>query len=193
MGNAGKNKRSQLTAEDTVHGTVLSVDSMEESDFCNWLCEAVQLSAVLDFTYQPQSFVLFDGAKYVDVDGKTRCMFRDHVYSPDFMVEFDPARQKDLAKELKVPQCLLSAGVCSCWIDTKGEFNPNKRSFQTDRKWVWQKFGVYVAEIVPKKFFAKFGVPLKSFYSKKTKSRRKMFAGMKSIGQVLRPDGQTQS
>ena len=56
-------------------------------------------------------------------------MFRDHVYSPDFMVEFDPARQKNLAKELKVPQCLLSAGVCSCWIDTKGEFNPNKRSF----------------------------------------------------------------
>lgn len=51
MGNAGKNRRNQIEAEDTVHGVVLSVDSVEESDFCNWLCEAVQLSAVLDFTY----------------------------------------------------------------------------------------------------------------------------------------------
>lgn len=37
---AGKNKRKQLTVDDTVHGVQLSVDSTEEVDFVNWACEA---------------------------------------------------------------------------------------------------------------------------------------------------------
>lgn len=74
----------------------------------------------------------------------------------------------------------------SAYIDTKGTFNRNSRSFSTDRKWVWDKYGIYVAEIVPVKFFKNFGVPLKSFISKKTKKARKMFAGMKSLVETLK-------
>lgn len=36
----GKNKRRQLLVEDTVHNKQLSVDSVEEVDTVNWLCEA---------------------------------------------------------------------------------------------------------------------------------------------------------
>lgn len=36
----GKNKRRQLLVEDTVHDVQLSVDSAEEVDCVNWLCEA---------------------------------------------------------------------------------------------------------------------------------------------------------
>ena len=36
----GKNKRRQLLVEDTVHDVQLSVDSVEEVDCVNWLCEA---------------------------------------------------------------------------------------------------------------------------------------------------------
>jgi len=43
---AGKNKRKQLTVDDTVHGVQLSVDSTEEVDFVNWACEACQLSVL---------------------------------------------------------------------------------------------------------------------------------------------------
>ena len=50
---------------------------------------------------------------------------------------------------------------------------------------MWQAFGKYVYKLVPKHFFAKFGAPLKSFYSSKTKKARKMFAGMKSVRQML--------
>lgn len=46
---AGKNKRKQLTVDDTVHGVQLSVDSAEEVDFVNWVCEACLLSVIQDF------------------------------------------------------------------------------------------------------------------------------------------------
>lgn len=181
MADRGKNTRRQLEIEDTVHGKTLSVDSVEECDFINWLCEAHDLSVIGDFQYQPPSFSLFENTKYVDVNGKTRTLFQDHEYSCDFMVTFDPNAQKELAKELKTPYSALSCGEVSAYIDTKGLFNRNARSFSTDRKWTWLKYGVYVAEIIPVKFFKLFGVPAKSFCSKKTKKARKIFTGMKSV------------
>ena len=47
----GKNKRRQLLVEDTAHDAVLSVDSQEEVDTVNWLCEAKSLSVINDFSY----------------------------------------------------------------------------------------------------------------------------------------------
>lgn len=64
-------------------------------------------------------------------------------------------------------------------------FNRNARSFSTDRKWVWEKFNIYICEIVPAKFFQKFGCPKYSFYSKKTKKPRKIFQGYKSLNQIF--------
>ena len=185
MALAGKNRNKQIEYFDEIHGCTLSIDSMEENDFLNWLTEAVQLSVVNDFVYQPGSFSLYDSETYVDVDGKTKCLFRDHVYSPDFLVSFDPNAQKQLAREFRVRQSDLSAPEVSAWIDTKGLFNMNGRSFSTDRKWVWQKFKVYICEVVPKKFSQKFGVAVKSFYTRKTGKSRKMYAGCKTIAEAL--------
>ena len=97
---------------------------------------------------------------------------------------FYPAQQKALAKEFKAPQNSLSGLYMAC-IDCKGCFNQNARSFSVDRKWVWSKFKVFVCEVVPKKFFAKFGCPKASFCSKKTKKARKIFAGFKSLRQAF--------
>ena len=88
-----------------------------------------------------------------------------------------------MAKELKVQQWQLSSDEISVYVDTKGLFNRNARSFSADRKWVWEKFKVYVLEIIPVKFFAKMGCPRLSFNSKKTKKPRKMFLGLKSIAE----------
>ena len=49
MADRGKNNRRQLEADDIVHGVTLSVDSQEEIDFVNWLCEAHELSVINDF------------------------------------------------------------------------------------------------------------------------------------------------
>lgn len=120
MAENGKNRRRQIAVWDCTHGVGLSVDSAEEADALAWLDEAKQLSAISDFAYQPAPFKLSDKAEYVDVDGKKRVLFREHVYTADWVVAFDPSKQIDLARELKVPAEKLSCGECSVWIDCKG-------------------------------------------------------------------------
>lgn len=51
MSTRGKNKRRQFEVFDSVHDVTLSVDSQEEVDFTEWLCEAHGLSVINDFQY----------------------------------------------------------------------------------------------------------------------------------------------
>ena len=103
MALVGKNKRRQIEVEDTLHGQILSVDSMEEYDFVNFLCEAAQLSIIQDFQYQPEPFNLFENTKYTDVFGKSRTRYLAHQYTCDFCMQFNPKLNLDFSKELKVP------------------------------------------------------------------------------------------
>ena len=185
MAEQGKNKRRQLTVVDDVHNVELSVDSPEEIDFVNWCCEAVQLSIINDFEYQPASYELADPVQYIDVNGKTRTMFQGHKYSPDFNIMFDPQKSLILAKEFKITQLQLSCNEVTAVVDVKGTFNKTARSFSVDRKWVWQKFKVYVNEVIPQKFFKICGCPLKSFYTAKTKKARKAFSGFNSLKKIF--------
>ena len=121
----GKNKRRQLTGFDSKHNVELSLDSQEEVDFLNWLCEACQLNIVEDFQYQPRAFDLSDSINYLNVDGKSRCLFRGHIYSPDFNFVFCPGKYKELAKEFKVPYEKLSDDNVTVVVDTKGTFSAN--------------------------------------------------------------------
>jgi hypothetical protein len=176
---AGKNSRRQLSAEDTVHGAVLSVDSQEEVDFVNWACEAHRLSVIQDFQYQPPPFGLFEAVWYDDQAGKQRCLFREHVYTPDFIVQFDPQAWPQLAKEFKVPLSASRLPSVSAYLDVKGTFaqHDGGRAFSLNQKWTWQKFGVYVSKVVPKAFCRKFGVAAASMKSRLTGKVRKMFIG----------------
>ena len=181
----GKNKRRQLLVEDTVHNKQLSVDSVEEVDTVNWLCEATQLSIINDFTYQPASFHLFDAVKYQDINNKTKTLFREHDYTADFCLTFSPSAQMMLAKEFKVPYQELSNNNCSVYIDCKGTFNITERAFGYNQKWTWQNFKTYIYKLVPKKFFQIAGVPYKSRLTEKTRKPRKMFLGFKSISEIF--------
>lgn len=185
MSNAGKNKRRQLEVFDETHNVMLSVDSQEEIDMVRWLDEAVQLSVINDYEYQPSPYMLSDPVKYVDVHGKWRTLYREHQYSTDFAVALDPNKNLDLSKELKISYDQLSANECSVFIDTKGTFNRNARSFGTDRKWLWQKFKVYIYELVPQKFFKIFGVPEKCKLTEKTKKPRSAYRGFKSLAECF--------
>lgn len=184
MNNIGKNKRRQLEVEDTVHNVILSVDSEEECDFIHWLNEAKELSVINDFQYQPSPFNLFDQVKYINIDKKEKILFKNHIYSTDFMITFNGNVQRELAKELNVTYNQLST-ECSVYIDTKGLFNRNARSFSIDRKWVWNKFKIFIYELIPAKFFKKFGVPEKCKMTKKTKKPRKIFQGLKGLKEVF--------
>ena len=182
---SGKNNRRQLIAYDSIHNVQLSVDSVEEQDFLAWCCEACELSIITDFSYQPDAFKLFDNTKYTDVYGKTRTLFQEHIYTCDFVLKLNPSINLELSKEFKVNYSDLHKSEICIYIDCKGTFNRNARSFSTDRKWVWTNFNIYVCEIVPAKFFQKFGCPKISFYSKKTKKPRKLFQGCKTLNQIF--------
>lgn len=98
----GKNKRKQIEYFDGFHNCKLMCDSNEEIDTLNWLNEAASLGIVIDYVYQPESLKLFDPVDYVNVDGKRRSLFREHVYSPDFLVKFNPSKFPLLAREFKI-------------------------------------------------------------------------------------------
>ena len=185
MSNSGKNKRRQLTCYDDIHNLTLSVDSTEECDTLAWLSEACKLSVINDFAYQPPSFQLFDNVKYQDINNKTKTLFREHEYTADWVLQFTPSAQLELAKEFKVPYSELSNANCSVFIDSKGTFNITERAFSYNQKWVWQKFKTFIYKLVPKKFFAKFGVPKACATTQKTKKPRKMFQGFKMLSDLF--------
>lgn len=178
---SGKNKRKQCICYDSVHNITLSVDSNEEEETLEWLCEAKSLSIINDFSYQPPSFQLAEAVKQVDVNGKERTLFREHIYTADWIIDFTPSAQLKLAAEMKIPYEQLSCEHCSVLIDCKGMYNVTERAFSYNQKWMWQKFKKYVYKLIPRKFFATFGVPDACRKSKKLKLVRKHYISYKSV------------
>lgn len=80
-----------------------------------------------------------------------KVLFQDHQYSPDFLIKVNPKYQT-LLDEFKVT---FSNQI---YVDVKGSFNRNQRSFSIDQKWVYQKTGYYIYKLEPKAFFKKFGI-----------------------------------
>ena len=187
MVTSGKNKRRQFEIFDSVHNINLLVDSQEEIDAVNFFCELHQLGLLLDFEYQPQPFKLFDSVDYTDIEGKNRCLFRDHEYTADFKITIDPNKNKILSKEFKLTKSDLDKNSVNIFIDVKGTFaqHDGGRSFSLNQKWVWMIHKKYIYKLVPKNVFAKLGCPKASFYSNKTKKLRKMFQGFKFIPEKL--------
>lgn len=183
----GKNKRHQIKVYDSIHQQTLEVDSIEEQDFLNWLCEATNLKIILDFQYQPKTYILSESIKYINVFGKENTLFQEHKYTPDFKITLCPTINLELSKEFHIFKDQLSNKEVSVLIDVKGMFakNDGGRSFSINQKWMYQRYKLYVYKLVPKKFFSKFGCPKASFYTAKTKKARKNFVGCKSIEQVF--------
>lgn len=183
----GKNKRRTISVYDSVHSVQLECDSVEEVDFIQWCIEAVGQNILKDFRYQPDSFKLSDSISYLTVDGKSRCLFREHVYSPDFILTFEPNKYLALAKEFKVTLQQLQNNTIDVYIDVKGTFakSDGGRSFSINQKWTYDKHGIYVYKLVPKDFFKLFGVPEACRLTAKTKKPRKMYLGYKNISQCL--------
>lgn len=183
----GKNKRRQLECYDSFHQKQISCDSIEECDFMEWCCEAARLGIIKDFTYQPEPIKLFDATSYIDVQKKKKSLLRDHVYSPDFCIIFDPRVSQTLCIQFKVPYDKSLLESSSVYLDVKGTFQRNggDRSFSLNQKWVFQKVGIYVSKVIPEKFFKECGCPQACFYSKKLKKPRVKFKGFKTIAQVF--------
>lgn len=179
----GKNKRNQIKFYDSFHDCSVNCDSVEEVDMYSWLLEAHDLGIVIDFKYQPKSYLLSDAVKYVNAEGKQRTLLREHIYSPDFEFTIEPKNCLKLAKELKLSQDQARRDWFKVCVDVKGTFakSDGGRSFSINQKWLLQKHDVYVCKIVPKDFFKLFGVPKACQLTAKTKKPRKMYLGYPQI------------
>ena len=183
----GKNTRRQIQYRDDFHNIDVNCDSVEECDYIDWCSEAAQLSIIQDFEYQPQSIKLFDAVEYINWKGQSRSLLREHIYSPDFKIMFNPQSYQILAKEFKLPHKALQDNTFQVYLDVKGEFQRGDggRSFSINQKWVYQKTGIYVQKIIPKDFFKACGCPAKCFLTRKTGRPRKAFVAFKSIKEVF--------
>lgn len=183
----GKNKRQQFEAVDRIHSRNILVDSREELDMLAWLCEAVESGLVSDFEYQPDPIKLSDSVEFVNSRGKKRSLFREHIYTPDFIVKFKPGAFEQLDLWFKVPFDQMCQNEFKAYIDVKGGFmsNGSGRSFSINQKWIYQLTGIYIQKVVPKDFFRKCGCPAASFITRKTGKSRKMFQGYRSIRQTF--------
>ena len=183
----GKNTRRQFQHHDDFHDIDVSVDSYEEYDFMNWCSEAAQLGIIIDFEYQPKSFILSEPIFYTNTDGKKRSLFRIHQYSPDFKITLNPNASKSLQDAFKVQIEQLQHNTIDVFIDVKGEFqrNGSGRAFSINQKWVYAKFGIYILKLVPNEFFKTCGCPAKSLKSQKTNKIRSIFKGYPSLTQCL--------
>lgn len=174
----GKNRNSNFEVLDTITNQMVEVDSNEEVLVYKWLLYMKQAGVVKDFLYQPIVFTLSDKVQYT-VGKKTRTLFQDHVYSPDFLIDINP-QYTNLLDEFKV----VFDGS-KIYVDVKGSFNRNQRSFSIDQKWVYQKTGYYIYKLEPKQFFKKFGILEEFKFTQKTKKPSKVFAGYKTVEEVF--------
>ncbi len=77
------------------------------------------------------------------------------------------------------------------YVDVKGMFarNDGGRSFSLNQKWTYQKYGVYVYKLVPKKFFLKVGIPEELLFTNKTGKPSKKFEGYPLMKDIFNGNG----
>ena len=151
----------------------LHFDSKEELEFYWWLEEAYDELIVLDIVYHPEPYTLFE--KALTPEGKT--LLREHKYTPDFVIEV-PKELDDLG--------LSGLHKGTYIIDVKGGFNlhNNLREFSINRKWMFQKYGIYVNKVEPTEWFHKHWCPKKALLTPKTKQIRKKYQHCKLLADI---------
>lgn len=105
------------------------------------------------------------------------------MYSPDFLIMIEPS-QTSLIHEFKKTSEI--DGFPAIYVDVKGGFNKNARSFSIDQKFVYSKYGHYIYKLVPKDFMKKFGITDDLRFTSKTKKPSKKFEGYPLISDVFK-------
>lgn len=188
----GKNKKSTIEVYDYFKNETIVVDSAEEYYFYNWLLEAKKLNIVIEYEYQPKSFLLTNKAKYIPAfenpKMKEKHLLAEHSYTADFRFKIDRKYGSKISEYFKVDvKSLDSNGNPEIWIDIKGNFNRfgGDRSFSINQKLVYDKHGIYVQKVVPYDCFEKLGIPEAAKYTLKTKKPTLKYVGLKIINEIF--------
>lgn len=188
----GKNKKSKFVFFDEFLNLNIEVDSQEEYQFYTWIIEAKKLNIVLDYKYQPESFLLTEKFSYVPLfnnpKNKEKHLLADHLYTADFKLVFNYKYGELLSKYFKISKNNLNSdGNIEVFIDVKGGFmnNGSGRSFSINQKMVYDKYKILINKLVPKDFFLKLGCPKKLFFTEKTHKKSKVFETYPTIESII--------
>ena len=183
-------KKSILKILDESQNVIYTLDSTEEWQFFNWIFEGRNLGIVLDYTYQPESFELTPKYTYIPLFNNPKNLekplFRQHVYTPDFRLVIDKEFAEKLSTSFKfMRENMLPDGNFEIYIDTKGEFNRNSRSFSIDQKFMWLQHKKLIHKIVPKIFFKTCGCPEACHFTPRSKKETHLFDGFPSMPEIF--------
>ena len=191
----GKNKKSKLIFFDERLNKNVEIDSQEEYQFYTWIMEAFKLNIILEYVYQPQSFVLTEKIRYVPLFNnpkyKEKHLLAEHVYTADFKIVCDYKYGEVLSDYFKLSANNVDKdGNIVIYIDVKGSFmsNGSDRAFSINQKMVFDKYNIFINKVVPKDSFLKLGCPLKLFYTERTHKKSKVFENYPTIRERFQHD-----
>lgn len=158
--------------------------SQEELEFYHWLCEAKEYGFIENFAYEPKSYDL-SPKQTIKVVKKLKTkekivekhLFHPHEYTPDFIFTIGEKWPLLKGKDKLVDS---NDGMV---IDVKGTFQQHdgSRSFSINQKWVYEKYGIYVNKLIPKKFFKITWVPEKCRYTPKQGKLKSAYAKCETL------------
>ena len=170
-----------------------SYRSKEEYYFQLYLDELVQAGYVAKYSYEPRSYEIYPKQTYAatnQLKTKTKTiekhLLASLTYTPDYQIEWTPK-----AHQFSSPYSLESTFWCDedlySHIDIKGSWNRNEShtKFSIIQKAMWNKLGIYVQKIEPKKLFRDTFTPKKYLLTDKTNKARKIAWETKTLEEYV--------
>jgi hypothetical protein len=163
----------------------LGFDSIEEWEFGKWCEEAKELNLLTEFIHHPPSFQLSERVsikmkkqlktkiKEVDV-----FLLHPHKYTTDYSITIN-FMLWDKLDNMGDSKLVAFNYPGPFYIDVKGSFSlyNDAKQFAINRKWVMDKYKVYVNEVVPEEWFKKTFVPQAALVTWKTGKLRDKYLG----------------
>lgn len=170
--------------------TVIEVQSTEELHFSHWIDDCLVRSFFDWSEYQPKPFILSEPVWLYSGTGKKIHIYREHSYQPDFKIKYNETSVRLFDRVFK--GMTLQPDNDFIYVDVKGEFvgyaNTSGITFPLNQKWMFQKFGIIVYKVIPKKFFLKTWVPEQAAY-KRGGLRRKPYEKCRLINEFIHDQG----
>lgn len=166
----------------------IEFDSNEEVEFYQWLEEAKEAKLISDFKFHPKTFTLAPAAVFhvrQQLPTKTKIVSRhllqDCCYTPDFMFTATPDLQR-------VDHRLFSPDNTEYWIDVKGKFSihNDEAKFSVIKKWMYQRYEIFINKVIPVEFFEKTFVPRQATRTKQTGKLRSCYVHCRKVYEVPR-------
>lgn len=181
------------------------LDSYEELYFRWYLQELAENGFILNYEYQPQSFLLSAKKSYTTIKPlKTKQkeesfnFLQEHSYTPDYKIFWNDKAYGVFAKGLDSIVDYQHSRTAFFWsnervsgsfslIDVKPLFDMQNmtRQFVINQKWLYDKYNLYCQKAVPEHLFQKTFTPLRFLKTNKSGKDRTLKYTPRSLSQYL--------